>query len=490
MHGIVRGNCNGASILATVPGPLHLCKPSWLSIHLQGRLLSMAEDDAKLQAKLDLSLDELLKQASSQQQRGGRRGGGRGGGGRTGGGRGSHQQGGHGGGGGASYGGGDYGGGGAGGGYGPTRRNQRHANGGGGGGSYGYAAPAPAPHVIGMPPPHMMGMPPPAHHLAAMIEQQVEAQVAARLAAMQQGSAGSGGRGAGGQRPGRGGGAPPAQAQQQPHIGLPASQLRHLTAEQDADGVVVVSFQEAAIVRVAPNGDVQLAAAGVASDTMLRALNEALTKIELKVVPVGDPAEGNWNVSDGRSLVRFYEGMIVPSKGPVTASRARRLMGALSESGRAAAAAAAAASTSAAVAAGIMPVNGGAGSVHSRLGPVNEGGGFNTCLECGELGHRSKDCPRKVCRSCGEVGHISRDCPQAQQAGPSGSGPSGGCYHCGEAGHWARECPNRGGGGFGGGGGGGGGYGGGGGGAYGGGQRRGDADRERRLKAQGRWQPY
>jgi hypothetical protein len=33
----------------------------------------------------------------------------------------------------------------------------------------------------------------------------------------------------------------------------------------------------------------------------------------------GDPADGNWSVSDGRSLTRFQEGMVVAAKGDLHA---------------------------------------------------------------------------------------------------------------------------------------------------------------------------
>lgn len=36
----------------------------------------------------------------------------------------------------------------------------------------------------------------------------------------------------------------------------------------------------------------------------------------------------------------------------------------------------------------------------------------NMCAECGEQGHRAKQCPRRSCFKCGKTGHLRRDCPE------------------------------------------------------------------------------
>ena len=72
---------------------------------------------------------------------------------------------------------------------------------------------------------------------------------------------------------------------------------------------------------------------------------------------LGEVEEGNWNVSDGRSLQRFEDGMVVPAKLPVMAARGRLLLRSynVAPAATTAQAKASAASTAAAVKAGILP---------------------------------------------------------------------------------------------------------------------------------------
>ncbi|KAK4237767.1 hypothetical protein C8A03DRAFT_15701 [Achaetomium macrosporum] len=60
------------------------------------------------------------------------------------------------------------------------------------------------------------------------------------------------------------------------------------------------------------------------------------------------------------------------------------------------------------------------------------------CKNCGKSGHKIAECPEPrsadnvECRKCGEVGHFSRDCPKG--------GGSRGCRNCGQEGHMAKDC--------------------------------------------------
>jgi hypothetical protein len=38
------------------------------------------------------------------------------------------------------------------------------------------------------------------------------------------------------------------------------------------------------------------------------------------------------------------------------------------------------------------------------------GGHQPRCLECGEVGHMQKLCPKVTCRRCGKIGHMSAAC--------------------------------------------------------------------------------
>ena len=94
------------------------------------------------------------------------------------------------------------------------------------------------------------------------------------------------------------------------------------------------------------------------------------------------------------------------------------------------------------------------------------------CLECGEMGHMQKLCPKVTCRRCGLVGHMTAACSareasraaaaMSRAAGGGGGGGSsssasasgegkvdrkwaGGhqprCLECGEVGHMLKNCP-------------------------------------------------
>jgi hypothetical protein len=108
----------------------------------------------------------------------------------------------------------------------------------------------------------------------------------------------------------------------------------------------------------------------------------------------GDVRTGEWSISDGRTLTRFSDGVVLAAKGPQHASRARQLLDAWKDPHHAQRAAATAASNAAATAAGVLPflgfippgvpaarpapvqqaAGGGRGSVFSRLGGKQPGG--------------------------------------------------------------------------------------------------------------------
>ncbi len=69
------------------------------------------------------------------------------------------------------------------------------------------------------------------------------------------------------------------------------------------------------------------------------------------------------------------------------------------------------------------------------------------CMECGDVGHLQKHCPRVTCRRCGRGGHMASACdaPLGQAVAPFAAGGGEGgitCNNCGRTGHMMRNCPS------------------------------------------------
>ncbi len=82
-------------------------------------------------------------------------------------------------------------------------------------------------------------------------------------------------------------------------------------------------------------------------------------------------------------------------------------------------------------------------------GPVERkwSSGQPMCMECGDVGHLQKHCPRVTCRRCGKGGHMASACgePPGHNPGPfTAGGGEGGitCNNCGRTGHMMRSCPS------------------------------------------------
>lgn len=122
--------------------------------------------------------------------------------------------------------------------------------------------------------------------------------------------------------------------------------------EEDT-GTVVFEYRGVPIVRITPAGDVTLDCAGYHNQANISSLNDALNPIGIRVTaPSGDVTGGQWSVSDGKSLVRFSDGVILGGKGAV--GRGRAVLEAFANPNRGLAAAAQARSDAAAAGAGMV----------------------------------------------------------------------------------------------------------------------------------------
>lgn len=192
----------------------------------------------------------------------------------------------------------------------------------------------------------------------------------------QRGGGGGGARGGGGGgRQGEQWGRPQQYQQPQQHYNLrhqqqqplqqpqqmedPTAYRRHQSCWQEDDGSVIFRFRQTNLVTIDPAGNITLNAHGYYNGVTLASLNDALNLIGIRVTcPGGDVRNDDWSVSDGRTLTRFEDGVVLPAKGPAAAGRGRQLLQAFNNPHHAQQAAAVAASNAAATAAGILPFTG------------------------------------------------------------------------------------------------------------------------------------
>jgi hypothetical protein len=51
-------------------------------------------------------------------------------------------------------------------------------------------------------------------------------------------------------------------------------------------------------------------------ETNLQSMNDALNCIGIRITaPSGNPSNGEWSISDGKSLTRYSDGVVIPAKG-------------------------------------------------------------------------------------------------------------------------------------------------------------------------------
>lgn len=144
-----------------------------------------------------------------------------------------------------------------------------------------------------------------------------------------------------------------AQAQQR----APSTQYRQNQScfLDELTGEVIVKFYKTEVVKVKPSGEVRLDSGGFHNPSTFASLNDALNLIGIRVIANGDVKQGNWSVSDGRTLARFSDGMVLAAKGVLTQNRGEVILQAFKHPHASAALSATAASTAAAAAAGLLP---------------------------------------------------------------------------------------------------------------------------------------
>jgi len=127
----------------------------------------------------------------------------------------------------------------------------------------------------------------------------------------------------------------------------------HMSAfvRDDGSGDVVVRFRRTDLVVINPQGDVKLSRNSYTNTITLKAMQTALKPLGMTVTEINRET-GEWSVTDGRSLVRFTDGVTVPAKGR-GAGRGQAVLSAFNDPNALAAQAATAASNAAAAALGI-----------------------------------------------------------------------------------------------------------------------------------------
>jgi hypothetical protein len=181
------------------------------------------------------------------------------------------------------------------GGYGPTRRGR-----GRGRGVYApppYAAPPPFPMYPPAPAPYMFpGFPPHHQHLPQQLQHQGQSYDRFR----------------------------------------PRNDFYRLDQKcfRDKDtGDIIVKFKNTDVVRVNAAGDITLQTDGFFNIFTLATMNEALKTVGIKVtVPNDDIKSGEWSITEGKSLTRYHDGVVLAAKGPQMASRGQQLIDGFSAS--------------------------------------------------------------------------------------------------------------------------------------------------------------
>lgn len=96
----------------------------------------------------------------------------------------------------------------------------------------------------------------------------------------------------------------------------------------DEEGNVAITFDGLTMVRIARNGDVMIDTHGRHQRAVAKSLSFTLAPIGIKFSTKGEDSydDSDWNVSDGRTLVRFSDGVVLKSKGMIDCNRGTIVM--------------------------------------------------------------------------------------------------------------------------------------------------------------------
>ncbi|CAD7705345.1 unnamed protein product [Ostreobium quekettii] len=141
---------------------------------------------------------------------------------------------------------------------------------------------------------------------------------------------------------------------------------------------VIIKLRDTEIIKVKENGDVVLSSGGEKSPLLLQKLNETLNPLGIQVLLGKDNSD--WSVKDGRTLMRFYDGLVVQAKGMQHRSRAHAIQKSFNQANAKAAVEATMASNAVAAALGLVT----AGKPPNGQGPEGRYAGTSGDMHMGQ----------------------------------------------------------------------------------------------------------
>lgn len=96
--------------------------------------------------------------------------------------------------------------------------------------------------------------------------------------------------------------------------------------ERDDSGSVIIKYDGLDMVVIAPNGDVTINTYGRHERAVAKSISFTLgvigIKLSTKNMQSYDDPLVEWNISDGYSLMRFYDGIVIKGRGQTTRGQA------------------------------------------------------------------------------------------------------------------------------------------------------------------------